>query len=117
MSFNAPASPGIWEEFATTWNSASDTVASILVVDSYVAAYGNDFALDDLSLADPNCGNGILDAGEECDDGNNVDGDGCAADCTIEQDVPATTYRGMAVAVLLLLVAATAFLLQRRATH
>jgi cysteine-rich repeat protein len=60
------------------------------------------------------CGDGILDPGEECDDGNNVDGDGCAADCTIEQDVPATSYRGMAVAALLLLVVSTAFLLRRR---
>jgi uncharacterized repeat protein (TIGR01451 family) len=32
----------------------------------------------------PECGNGILDAGEECDDGNQVDGDGCSASCTIE---------------------------------
>lgn len=30
------------------------------------------------------CGDGILSAGEECDDGNNVDGDGCSADCTSE---------------------------------
>ncbi len=30
------------------------------------------------------CGNGALNGGEECDDGNNVDGDGCAADCTAE---------------------------------
>ena len=27
------------------------------------------------------CGNGTLDAGEVCDDGNVVDGDGCRADC------------------------------------
>ena len=26
------------------------------------------------------CGDGSLDPGEECDDGNNVDGDGCASD-------------------------------------
>jgi cysteine-rich repeat protein len=30
----------------------------------------------------PKCGDGILDAGETCDDGNNVDGDGCSADCS-----------------------------------
>ena len=30
------------------------------------------------------CGDGTLDPGEECDDGNNVDGDGCSADCTVE---------------------------------
>jgi cysteine-rich repeat protein len=27
------------------------------------------------------CGNGELDAGEVCDDGNRIDGDGCAANC------------------------------------
>jgi cysteine-rich repeat protein len=29
----------------------------------------------------PRCGDKILDGGEVCDDGNNVDGDGCAANC------------------------------------
>jgi cysteine-rich repeat protein len=29
----------------------------------------------------PTCGNGILDPGEVCDDGNQVSGDGCRADC------------------------------------
>jgi cysteine-rich repeat protein len=28
------------------------------------------------------CGNGVLDPGEQCDDGNNISGDGCEADCT-----------------------------------
>ncbi|MCA9542701.1 MAG: hypothetical protein KC620_27585, partial [Myxococcales bacterium] len=53
------------------------------------------------------CGDGRLDAGEACDDGNLVDGDGCAGDCTLEgllggllpgvqRDVPlaAITQRG-----------------------
>jgi len=33
-----------------------------------------------------NCGDGVLDetAGEQCDDGNNIDGDGCSADCLSE---------------------------------
>jgi len=30
------------------------------------------------------CGDGFVDAGEACDDGNNVDGDGCSATCTVE---------------------------------
>ncbi len=30
------------------------------------------------------CGNDAINGGEECDDGNNVDGDGCASDCTAE---------------------------------
>src|SRR5262249_46479582 len=30
------------------------------------------------------CGNGLLDSGEQCDDGARVDGDGCSADCQCE---------------------------------
>ncbi|MFQ5478157.1 MAG: hypothetical protein ACE5E4_06030 [Candidatus Binatia bacterium] len=30
------------------------------------------------------CGNGVLDPGEECDDGNQVDGDCCSSACAIE---------------------------------
>jgi len=29
----------------------------------------------------PRCGDGIIDGGEACDDGNTVGGDGCSADC------------------------------------
>ena len=32
----------------------------------------------------PRCGDGVLAAVEECDDGNQRAGDGCAADCTVE---------------------------------
>jgi cysteine-rich repeat protein len=30
------------------------------------------------------CGNGILDPGEQCDDGNLINGDGCSATCELE---------------------------------
>jgi cysteine-rich repeat protein len=30
------------------------------------------------------CGNGLLEAGEECDDGNTISGDGCSSTCRIE---------------------------------
>lgn len=33
------------------------------------------------------CGNGYVDSGEECDDGNEVSGDGCSASCTTEAAV------------------------------
>ena len=32
------------------------------------------------------CGNGVVDAGEACDDGNAAGGDCCAANCTLEAD-------------------------------
>src|SRR4029077_14288716 len=34
------------------------------------------------------CGNGIVDPGEECDDGNTVAGDGCSPDCLFELLIP-----------------------------
>jgi len=35
----------------------------------------------------PDCGNGVLDPGEECDDGNNTNGDGCDKGCGDEDGV------------------------------
>ena len=35
---------------------------------------------------EPECGNGIVEGDEECDDGNNDDGDGCSAECEEEPD-------------------------------
>ncbi len=34
--------------------------------------------------ASPVCGNGIKETGEQCDDGNTLNGDGCSANCIIE---------------------------------
>jgi cysteine-rich repeat protein len=34
--------------------------------------------------ASPVCGNGVIEFGEECDDGNLIDGDGCSSACTVE---------------------------------
>ncbi len=35
-------------------------------------------------IEEPDCGNGVLDAGEDCDDGNLVNGDGCSSICEVE---------------------------------
>ena len=41
------------------------------------------------------CGDKVLDPGEECDDGNNVGGDGCSANCTTEfNEIPEFTTIG-----------------------
>ena len=49
-------------------------------------SYDNDHAYY-LTHPNPLCGNGILDQGEKCDDGNQRELDGCSADCT-ESDSP-----------------------------
>ncbi|MFC1864997.1 thrombospondin type 3 repeat-containing protein [Chloroflexota bacterium] len=42
------------------------------------------------------CGNGILEHDEECDDGNNIDSDGCSSTCTIEETPPDADGDGIA---------------------
>lgn len=41
---------------------------------------------------EPECGNGVVEGDEECDDGNLEDGDGCSEDC--EEEVPPEPYCG-----------------------
>jgi len=42
-------------------------------------------AAQHICISDTNrCGDAVTDADEECDDGNNLDGDGCSRQCTIE---------------------------------
>ncbi|TMQ14562.1 MAG: TonB family protein [Deltaproteobacteria bacterium] len=38
--------------------------------------------------APPVCGNGVLETGEQCDDGNAADGDGCSSSCRTEAKPP-----------------------------
>src|SRR5262245_54612628 len=42
----------------------------------------NDPACRSLPVCRAVCGNGVLEAGEACDDGNTIDGDGCDHNCT-----------------------------------
>ncbi len=57
-------------------------VSSLLFVALCVASSG----CNGDSFANSDCGNGELESGEFCDDGNTNDGDGCAHDCLIERD-------------------------------
>jgi len=41
-------------------------------------------AADGGPITPPRCGNGVLDDGEGCDDGNTAGGDGCSAACAVE---------------------------------
>lgn len=42
----------------------------------------NTFSVENLSV--PSCGDGNVDVGEDCDDGNSIDGDGCSSTCVQE---------------------------------
>ena len=47
--------------------------------------YGCDLSFDvEIEETEPYCGDGNLDLGEQCDDGNNIDGDGCSSICNNE---------------------------------
>jgi len=48
------AAPGTWMNFFQTWNSGTNTSASICIYDETTAAEGNDFVIDDISF-EPIC--------------------------------------------------------------
>jgi len=49
--FTASATTCSWQQFYTVWNSGGNTTATIKIVDRNMNWAGNDFALDDISLA------------------------------------------------------------------
>ena len=73
------------------------------------------------------CGDGLVDAGEQCDDGDLDNDDGCSSTCTIEPDaqcsgepsvcitgIPAVSEWGLVAMTLLLLSGGTILLIARR---
>jgi gliding motility-associated-like protein len=46
--FTAPSVTGVWDEFYTTWNSGSQTTATICIVNQNTSLGGNDFGIDDI---------------------------------------------------------------------
>eukprot|EP01046_Picozoa_sp_COSAG06_P007481 COSAG06_NODE_366_length_16768_cov_145.097246_1_plen_784_part_10 len=50
----------------------------------FINAIENAVCPDEGATVDPECGNGILDAGEACDDGDRESDDGCDVSCQIE---------------------------------
>jgi cysteine-rich repeat protein len=57
-----------------------------IVVDGYDDAAVGTYSFT-VTAAPTVCGNGELDDGEECEDGNNLAGDRCSPNCTLEYDV------------------------------
>jgi uncharacterized delta-60 repeat protein len=82
----------------TQIGNQSDINALVVQPDGKLVAAGN--TDDGLALAryiGNTCGNGELEGGEECDDGNLADGDGCEADCTLNVSPPFITRDGSAL--------------------
>jgi cysteine-rich repeat protein len=124
----APITPGVDIEVTLADNGGPTQTHALLPGSVAIDAAGecgldrdqrgaprNDGACDSGSFEFTLCGNGTVDPGEECDDGDNIDGDGCAFDCTVEQDVPATTGIGV-ILLVLALGGATAYFIRRRTT-
>jgi len=76
-----------WGDFRMACKRAS---LSFLCVVSIVSVFAFMFVVSIPSASaenlqcPSNCGNGKIDIGEQCDDHNTVNGDGCSSDCKIE---------------------------------
>ena len=65
-------------------NTSGADATYLLVVDGTGSDQWGEFELT-VAFEQPVCGNGVVDATEQCDDGAAADGDGCSAVCTIEE--------------------------------
>ncbi len=76
-----------WRLHVLPLSAASHTIAWQLTSDSDGVELGG-WTLDDVCVVGfgktPMCGDGVVDPGEQCDDGNTMPGDGCSATCTVE---------------------------------
>lgn len=63
-------------------DSDTDCAAGIQCVHDVGVYYGFDAEVDICGGTVPVCGNGVIEAGEQCDDGNGNNDDGCTVGCT-----------------------------------
>jgi len=80
------ADPTLFDRYSQVISALGGTEGSIRGTDGEVSTAIMDIV--DAAIAGSCCGNGVVDPGEDCDDGNVVDGDCCSSSCRFE---PATT--------------------------
>ena len=76
--------PNDGSETITVPMSSTSTGRVMVKCDSNIFFDVNDAAITITAGAD--CGNSILEAGEQCDDGNSAGGDGCSESCQVEEN-------------------------------
>jgi cysteine-rich repeat protein len=86
------------DSFAPLSGTQGDGLWKFQITDGFEAE--DDGTLDQWTLAlcvgpAPVCGNGTIDFGETCDDGNSNDSDGCASVCLVEQGYTCTGQPSM----------------------
>lgn len=130
--FHGPAAPGATAGIKVTLANGSPKSSSTMVASAsdrtdlknglwYINIHSGSCPGGEIRgqiLRVPTCGDGIVDGpGEDCDDGNVANGDGCSATCQDEPPpVPAISGTG-AVLLVVLLLATAALVLRRRAGH
>ena len=73
----------IYDYFPTVCETNADCRAQVSCrVSTIAVCYGTNCACEE-PPREPMCGNGEIEDGEDCDDGNDVRGDGCEPDCTL----------------------------------
>jgi cysteine-rich repeat protein len=128
--FHGPAAPGVTAGVKVTLGLGSPKVGSATVASPadradltndlwYINIHSSGCSAGEIRgqvLRTPTCGDGVVDGpGEECDDGNNANGDGCDSTCQSEPAPPVPALSPLAVVVfVLLLVTLTPILLRRR---
>lgn len=96
-SFSAvvPANQNPWVGQSNSLQSGANTFsANCNYTETFADPFGGDPIVSTQSVqcasvvvtgnANPICGNGVQDTGEQCDDNNTTNGDGCSATCQIE---------------------------------
>jgi cysteine-rich repeat protein len=72
----------------------------MVAINELIAAVGVALLPSCPGIGNPTCGDSTMDSGEECDDGNNFGGDGCAANCTTGRFARRRVQSGQTIAVV-----------------